>query len=75
MKPYGAFGESDLEMLLRGAQDNISRWRGELQEKIEAWVSEQGYAPLKEKAALALIDELRSRGVKSFDGLGIKVTF
>lgn len=71
--PYGR-DPSNLALLLRSARENIADWQKELQEKIEKWTRENGYTPADKTAALALIDELKVRGVKSFRGLGIDVT-
>lgn len=61
------------DALFERVRRNVAEWSADLQKKIEVWCSEQGYSPLKEKGALSLIDELKTRGVKRFKGLGIEV--
>lgn len=41
--------------------------------EMKKYAAANGFAPLDRANALALIDELKARGVQSFEGLGIKV--
>lgn len=63
------------EEAVRRSQESMRKRQGELQAKVGAWVGEKGLLPADKAKALELIDELRWRGVASFEGLGIKVTF
>jgi hypothetical protein len=67
-------GYSNLELLVRQAKDEISGWRATIQKDIEAWCHDKGFTPARAEDTLALVDGLKTRGVKSFEGLGIKVT-
>lgn len=75
MRGYGETGvaEAVADAAMRQVEDKMDKLGRDLKKDIERWTAENGFTPADRTSALALVDELKSRGVKSFEGLGIKV--
>lgn len=63
-----------VEHVLKEVRGQTAEWMNEYRKAMEQWAASNGYSPLLAKEALAFIDELKKRGVQSFEGLGFKVT-